>query len=473
MRSLLVYLRAYSQRKHVRPWALSPPIIVLMICLPLLRPLRYPLPGDMSDDETSRWATVMALVERQTFAIDQTPFVVTSQKIRVGDATYSDQPPVMGLLLSGPYWLIHHFGFTFSNNPALVEYLLTLCAVTLPTAAAAGMLYRMSRIFELSRPWRAGLALAVVLGSGLISYATVLNPYAPAAALVLLAAAILVQVSLVNTPLRSGGYLIAAGLFACLAAAIDPAAIVFTVLFIGVILAMRWRWSLRIGGVLMYVIGMLPPALLHVSLSMPITGDWRLGLAQIPVHQKLVLPIAHAAPPAGLTDSDDEIPDAPPTMWQKLAAFLGRLTGAFFGSHGLLTHFPILLLGFAGVGIVMHRHWPGTTKTLAIMSTAGMIIVILRYVWIVDDWATAMFAVRWYVVFLPLTLFWAGAWVRRHHHPAVWATAATLLVFSTVVSILGATDPMPKEGYDRYTPAAALGKLTSAETPASTMLAGR
>ena len=80
----------------------------------------------------------------------------------------------------------------------------------------------MSRIFELSRPWRAGLATAVVLGSGLISYATVLNPYAPAAALVLLSAAILVQVSLVNTPLRSGGYLVFAGLFACLAAAIDP-----------------------------------------------------------------------------------------------------------------------------------------------------------------------------------------------------------------------------------------------------------
>jgi hypothetical protein len=75
-------------------------------------------------------------------------------------------------------------------------------------------------------------------------------------------------------------------------------------------------------------------------------------------------------------------------------------------------------------------------------------------------------------VFLPLTLFWAGAWVRRHHHPAVWAMAATLLVFSTVVSILGATDPMPKEGYDRYTPAAALGKLTNADTPPPTVLAG-
>jgi hypothetical protein len=476
MRSLLVYLRAYSQRKHVRPWALSPPIIVLMICLPLLRPLRYPLPSEMSDDETSRWGTVMALVERQTFAIDQTPFAETKQKIQVGDAFYSDQPPVMGLLLSGPYWVIRRCGFTFSNNPALVEYLLTLVAVTLPTAAAAGMLYRMSRIFELSRPWRAGLATAVVLGSGLISYATVLNPYAPAAALVLLSAAILVQVSLVNTPLRSGGYLVFAGLFACLAAAIDPAAIVFTILFIGVIMAMRWRLSLRIGGVLMYAIGMLPPALLHVSLSMPITGDWRLGLTQIPVPAALVVPIVHPAPQSAdadkSLDSDDDVTTAPPTVWQKLGVFLGHLSGAFLGSHGLLTHFPVLLVGFAGVGIVMHRHWPPTTKTLAIMSTAGMIIIILRYVWLIPDWRMAMFAVRWYVVFLPLTLFWAGAWVRRRHHPAVWATTAALLLFSILVSILGATDPMPKDGYERYTPVAALSRLTNADTPPATVLAG-
>src|SRR5271154_2237648 len=137
MPSLLAYFRAYSQRKHVRPWALSPPIIVLLICLPLLRPLRHPLPSQMSEDETSRWATVMALVERQTFAIDQTPFAQTKQKIQVGDAYYSNQPPVMGLMLAGPYWVMRRFGFTFSNNPALVEYLLTLFAVTLPTAAAA------------------------------------------------------------------------------------------------------------------------------------------------------------------------------------------------------------------------------------------------------------------------------------------------------------------------------------------------
>jgi hypothetical protein len=290
-----------------------------------------------------------------------------------------------------------------------------------------------------------------------VSYATVLNPYAPAAALVLLAAAILVQVSIVNSPLRSGGYLAFAGFFAALAAAIDPAAIVFTILFIAVILAMRWRWSLRIGGILMYIIGMTPPVLLHIALSFPITGDGRLGLAPLPARTVRVVPSDVAA--AKSADSDEDFTTATPTISQQIAVFMARLTGAFLGSHGILSHFPVLLIGIAGVAAVCHRHWPWTTKTLAIITIAGALIVILRYVWLPVDWRWAMFGVRWYVVFLPMLLFWAGAWVRRSHHPASWATAGVLLAFSVVVSLIGATDPMPHEGYDRYTAAAALRTL--------------
>lgn len=476
MRPLLVYLRAYTNRKHVRPWALAGPIVVLLICLPLLRPLRHPVATLMNDDEMSRWATVQALVEQQTFAIDQTHFAGTRQKIQVGEAYYSDQPPVMGLLLSGPYWLIWRSGFNFSNNPAFVEYLLTLIAATVPVAAAAGMLYRMGRLFELHHPWRTGLAIAVVLGSGLISYATVLNPYAPAAALVLLTAAILAQVSLVNSPLRSGGYLAAAGFFAALATAIDPAAIVFLILLVGVIFAMRWRWSLRIGGALMYIIGALPPILLHISLSIPITGDWRLGLAHLPTRTMHItsMPTLDSASTKTPDTSDDDFLPAAPTTWQIIWAFTARLTGAFLGAHGLLTHFPVLILGMAGMGSVMHRHWPSTTKTLAIVTIAGTVIVILRYVSLPVDWKWAMFAVRWYVVFLPLLLFWAGAWLRKTHHPAVWTVAGILLAFSATVAIIGAADPMPREGYDRYTAVAALRSIFHPQAiEDASMFAGR
>lgn len=473
------YFRAYARRKHVRPWALAAPVVVILICLPLLRPLRHPVASMMSDDEMSRWATVQALVEQQTFAIDRTQFVGTRQKVRVGETYYSDQPPVLGLILSGPYWLIRRAGFNFTNNPSFVEYLLTLICITVPVAAASGMIYRMGRLFELRRPWRTALALAVPLGSGLISYGTVLNPYAPAASLVLLSAAILVQVAIVNSPLGSGGYLTAAGFFAALAATIDPAAVVFTILFFSIILAMRWRWSLRIGGMLMYAIGIIPPVLLHVALSVPITGDWRLGLAHLPSQPLRVSTVRGAAPatpaakPAEPGEEEDFSP-APPSAFQRAGTFLARLGAAFFGSHGLLSHFPVLILGMAGVASVMHRHWPSTTKTLAIITCVGAIIVIVRYVWLPIDWRWAMFGVRWYVIFLPLVLFWAGAWLRKSHHPVTWSIAGVLLAFSSAVSIIGATNPMPREGYEHYSAAAALRSLARPVTASEeSMLAGR
>ncbi len=460
MHSLAAYLRAYRRRKHVRPWSLSAPIIVLLICLPILSPLRHPLRSQMSDEETSRWATVQALVEQQTFAIEGTDFKQTSQKVRVADVYYSNQPPTQGLLLAGPYWVMYKLGLKIHDKPALVEYLLTVIAVTLPVAAAAGMLYRMGRLFELRRPWRAGLALAVVLGSGMISYATVLNPYAPAAALILGSVAILVQICLVRSPLRSGGFLIAAGFFAALAAAICPAAAVFTLLFIGVILCMRWRWSLRIGGVLMYGIGMIPPVMLHLALSVPITGDWRLGLTSkdfYPARQQVIPRV-----PAAMTaEPDDDSLAGPPTVVQMALNFTGRFFGAFLGSHGLLTHFPVLIFGAIGVASVMHRHWPATTKMLAIATCVGAIVIVVHYVGSNVDWRWAMFGNRWYVVFLPLVMFWSGAWLRKQHHPAAWAVAGVLLVFSIITSMLGATYPMPHDGYDGYSVKGVAMKLLS------------
>ena len=430
----------------MRPWSLSAPIVVLLICLPLLSPLRRPLASQMSDEEIARWATVQALVEQQTFAIDATQFSHTRQKLKVADVSFSDQPPTQGLLLAGPYWVMYRMGLDFAHRPAIVEYLLTMLGVTIPVAAAAGMIYRMGRLFELRRPWRAGLALGVVLGSGMISYATTLNPYAPAAALVLGAAAILVQVSLVRSPLRSGGFLTAAGFFCALAAAILPAAVVFLILFAGVIIVMRWRWSLRIAGLLMYCIGVIPPVLLHMTLSGPITGDWRLGLESLSTQ---VTPTLPASKP--INDPDEDSIAGAPTTLQRVLTFISRLTGAFLGAHGLLSHFPILIFGIAGVGSVMHRHWPSTTKMLAVATTSGALIILLRYVWLPVEWRFAMFGCRWFVVFSPLILFWVGAWLRKSHHPAIWATAAVLLSFSIVISLLGATDPMPRDGYDTYT----------------------
>src|SRR4051794_29189107 len=121
------YFHRVRSRQMVRPWALCAPIVVLLIALPLLRPLRSP--SDISEGELARLATIQALVENDGPAIDATPFFSALRAhrevdglgpdprllapralgtdipgtIHVGKKYYSDQPPVMAYLLSWTY----------------------------------------------------------------------------------------------------------------------------------------------------------------------------------------------------------------------------------------------------------------------------------------------------------------------------------------------------------------------------------
>ena len=483
---LLRDIRRYLTKPHVRPWALSSPILVLLICLPLLRPLRHPDPRDVSTDETARLATVQAVVEHGTLALDDTLKRPPGQTIRgaTDGKRYSDQPPVMAVLLSGSYWAMHRQGLTLDDNPILVPYLLTIIAVTLPVAGAAGLVYRMGRLFELKRPIRAGLGAAVVLASGLVSYGVVLNAHAPAAVLVMCAAACFVHLAITKKPVSSA-WLIIAGLCGALAATLEPSAAVFALMLAAVPLAMRWRPSMRIGGVLLYAIGMTPPLVLHTVLTVPITGDFLPGMFHPELAENTGVPYrAPVVTADGAIDAIDGMeteereelsrPGLDSSWWSQFLGDVTRVVGALVGAHGLFSHFPILVLGILGVGAIMHRHWPTATKVLAAATVAGAAVVVITFATATRAHTGSMFAARWFVVFVPMLLFWSGAWVRRSHHPLAWASAACLLLFSVTVSLLGATNPFPREGYDRYTAAQALQKLIRPAATArdETMLAG-
>src|SRR4029434_10936969 len=73
---------------------------------------------------------------------------------------------------------------------------------------------------------------------------------------------------------------------------------------------------------------------------------------------------------------------------------------------------------------------------------AGSIVAF--YILLPADWGQPMFATRWFIPFVPLLVFWAGAWLRHQHHPVVWAGVAVLLGFSVLTTLLGATDPFTR-----------------------------
>jgi hypothetical protein len=464
--------RRYLTKPHVRPWALSSPILVLLVCLPLLRPLRHPDPRDISDDELGRLATIQSLVERRSLAIESSEFLPPkTQTIRKAEHVFSDQPPALSVLLAGPYWVMRRCGLTFASNPSLVAYLLTLIGATIPAAAAAGMIYRMGRLFELPRKKRALLGAVVAFGGGLVSYGTVLNPHAPAAALLLGACACIIHVAIARRPGTTSGWLAVAGMCAAFAAAIDPPAAVFVALIACAIPVMRWRWQMRMGGILLYALGAAGPLFLHGALMQPITGSY------VPpeYHRAFASTVSTVSTVSATTDDGDDATAVATSWWNRLGRNLARIAVALLGDHGILSHFPVVILGGFGIAAVMHRHWPKTTKVLASATVIGGATIIVFACTILLSGAGTMFGPQAFVVFLPLLLFWAGAWMRRPHHAVKWVLAAVLLAFSAAVTIIGATDPCPRGGYDRYTVTQALANLVhpapTATAPA--VLAGR
>lgn len=477
MSRIAQYLKSYPKRQHVRPWALATPVLVLVVALPLLRPLRAPEPYNVSANELSRLAAVQAMAENHAQEIDGTPFLQQLRQrdyptppdtVKQGDHYYSDKAPVLSAILAGAYLVISRFGITFAHNQSLVVYLLTVICSVIPVAASAGMVYKMGRLFELRRPWRMLLAVAVTFGSGLITYAVVINAHAPAAALVLGACACLVHTTVAKEPTRTGAWFMTSGFCAALAAVIDPAAVIFFLGLVLVIVALRWRKRLRFGGVLLYLVGALPPVALHAVLTVPVTGD----LLPPSMHADMRYPdsrgntftdAAQLSSASAASDDDVAAVDddgAPAAGWlHDTGVRATRALGALAGGRGIFSHFPVILFGLFGIGLVLRRHWPVATKTLAGVTLLGAVLVIAGYVVLPTDARAGMFGPRWFIVFLPLILFWGGAWLRKPHHPVVWSCAAIALLFSVAVSLLGTTAPFLAAPPGRYTAAAALKQL--------------
>ncbi len=452
--------RLGRRRPRLRPLVLAAPVLVLLICLPLLRPLRFAQPAP---DEAVRLATVQSLLDRHGLELD--PKVIgnlaqTSRVVRIGDRLYANQPPTLAVLLAGPAWVLRRRGLDLRADPEVPAYVLTVLGVTLPVALAAGLLYRMARLFELNRRWRLLLAVTCVAGSGLLSYATVLNAQAPAAAALIAAAACLVHVENYRRPRRAAGWIWLMGFCAALSVALEPLCILIAAPFALVIAVTRFSWRFRLGGVLLMILGALPVFALHAAFNVRVTGD----LVPVELHPSLHQILARIAPSrSSATQGDDDSDDVPARAggWTTFIDTCDWLTTALVGTHGLLSHFPILLLGVGGVGAVMHRHWPAPIKWMAGIALFAFVAALCAFCWERKDFHSADFAIRWMVPLLPLLLFWVGAWMRRSHGRGIWTAAAVLMGWSVAVGLVGATNPIPMEGFQGYTAGEAMMRLVA------------
>lgn len=469
-KAILNSLRSYLQRPLVRPWALTGPVIILLICLPALRPLRQPDPALWSNQEQLLAATVHALVDHHTLAIDDSVFGDNPAAAVHQQQHYSPYPPMYALLLAPIYLLMRTQGLDYSRDLIFCQYLLTIAGAALPVAMSMGLLYRLGRMFEIRRSLRTSLGLAGIIGGGLIAYGVVLNRQAPAAMFLLAAISCISHLAVARHPPKHLIMAALGGFCAAMAAAIDPPAMMLGILVITAILAMRWGAAIKVGAISLYLLGaaavMVPNGLLLEA-----TGQsaWRMLSIQQPTvmpESPILVRLPHAQ--ASFLETYDEDADVQPSwvrvVWNRLADFLGRALESLVGEHGALSHYPVLIVGILGAIWVLHRNWTTATKCMAIATLLAAGLLLVAQAFEPPD-RPQSYGAPWLTSTTPLLMLWAGAWLKHRHRPQSWVMAAIVLVFSVVVGLVGMSDPTPRGGYRGYSFVQAASRLIGSDEP--------
>src|SRR5262245_42244825 len=162
-------------------------------------------PYAASDNDSSRLATVEALVDYHTLAIDDTvyvppgsrqappdhpPFLVrkddgwdnekhrtgTLDKIRVNGHFYSDKPMLPAVVLVGPYWLMQQlFGLRARERPDLFALAMTLLLSGAPYVAAVAAVARTGRLLGVAPRLNLALTASFAFATVAAAYTRHLN----------------------------------------------------------------------------------------------------------------------------------------------------------------------------------------------------------------------------------------------------------------------------------------------------------
>ncbi|MFM7136775.1 MAG: glycosyltransferase family 2 protein, partial [Planctomycetota bacterium] len=209
----------------------------------------------LSGNDRSRWATVRALVERGTFAIEE---IVAEPGWDTIDAVvhpdrggtlhlHSSKPPLLAVLCAGPYWVLTKLtGWTLGDHPFELGRLLLVVCSLLPFAVFLVFTLALVEVIGTSDWGRLWGAAVVACGTLLSTFAVVLTNHLPAAACTAAAAWFVHRIRCRGA--RGPVPFAAAGLAAALAAAVELPALAWLVAVVAILLRCDPRRTLAWSG---------------------------------------------------------------------------------------------------------------------------------------------------------------------------------------------------------------------------------
>ncbi len=388
--------------------------------------------------DASRMGSIQGLVEHDTLALDETDYLYQGDKVRIGGPLsegghyYSHQPPMLALMASVPYRMLHWWGSEI-RDPRTYQ-IITISVVGLPLLLGLFSLARLMRLAGARSGDVAWLIAAAGLGTLALPYSLVLNQHAPAAGFVML--------GLLQIQRRRIAW---AGLFFGLAATID-----LTAAFLSAAMVLPIARAGGIFAIAKYAIAAFPLLALHFSINYAIAGD----LMPFGLHTEA---FEYAGSPFLLMDLTGGIHDS------GALSFGSYVFGALFGSSGLFSHHPVLLFALAAGALVLFESYgppswraetsaepaaPGLAASIDHALLLGSFGICLYYLTQSRNFGGSSFGIRWFCVFAPTLMLLPAIWLGRRHERrlALWLFAP-LLFWSLSAAAVGAVQPWTKISY--------------------------
>lgn len=340
-------------------------------------------------NDSSRYATMIALVEHGTPYIDQVPLAQrTMDKVRVDGRELSTKPPMLSVIGAGIYYVLHRvFGLTFKKNEAVVVPLLVALLCTLPLLVLLWAFHGLVRRESIPSPAALGITAVLGLATLCFPFGTILVNHLPSTAALfgMFVCARELRVHRRHSP----WYAFGAGLLGCLAVTFELTA-VFPVLALGVYLLWGRREWTYAG---MVLLGAAGPAAAHLALTWWSTG----GVLPVQLRPELW----HFEGSYWNQPRSWDALDQP--KWQ-----YGLL--CFFGGRGLFTLTPVLLLALPalwrglrrGAGMEWTDGAPGRAETVAVV--AGFVGLATFIIGRTNNYGGGHYGMRWFLMMVPLLL---------------------------------------------------------------------
>lgn len=364
-----------------------------------------------SGNPASRFATIEMVVEQNTFIIDNSTFMGdakaydiseievkplmrrddfqgvngTNDKAFIDGYFYSDKPVISSIIGVPFYWILFNiFNLSFSNNGAIVVFILTFFLAVIPGALIGVFLFKTLLLFKLKEKKAMLLALSGALSTLIFTYSVTFNNHLLSAFFITIIIYIIFNLKINKLDVKNKkisliiiGFLASLNLFSDLVSG----GIFFVLLCIYLFLEPELRKHL-----LYFVIGFVPIAILHSILTISITGD-------------ILPPSVHSEfwEYEGSNFDADSLSGT--SVKHNLKSFLIYGFHLIFGYRGFLLYSPILIFGI--IEIFRRIKNKDKFRNEGVLMFVFAIVVIGYYSVFTDNFGGWSYGIRWFVPLIP------------------------------------------------------------------------